>query len=377
MKKILGFLIAVGILLIPQLALGAVTLSISGQTVPSTLAPGESGTLQITVSNSGTTDATNVELLISSSSYITFGKQTYQLQTIGAGTSKSVSVPITISSTAPAGSTTVKASLDYREAGGAGEKRQEGSLVINIVGKILLRIKNVTFSEAVIDPGEIVDMKVDIENLGDSRAKDVTIELDLTDLPFVPIESDVVQYLSDIQPRKSKSIDFKFIVNRDATSEAHSLPVTFDYKDDLGNSYEKTTYIGVPISGEPNFIVSVETVTLKQVGYEVVISIANRGSGPAQFLSANFPDYVSPQEVYVGEIESDDFDTITVSVEPGVSTIPMTVSYRDNYNQEFSFERNVEFTPPMVGVDYGSIIILLVIAGGVYYWWKKKKKKKK
>jgi hypothetical protein len=384
----IGLPVLLGILVLPILVNAATytAFSVTAQTVPSTLEPGESGSLLLTIRNGGIATANNVKLKIQANPYIFFESTSYDLQNIGGASSKSISVPIRISHTANSGVTTVRMTLEYTEEIGGGTRIEDLSVPVNISGSILLRITNITFSEATIEPGETVTININIENVGNARAKNVAVELDLDKverqlqtgekMPFVPVGGSTVEYIPEIGPHVGKTVKFTLVVNRDAKTIAYSLPLVLSYKDDLGNGYTKTSNVGFPISGQAEFVVTVEKTERKGDKVELTISLANRGTGPAEFLTVTFPDYASPQEVYVGSVKSDDSETVKVLVDPTITKIPVTVSYKNIYNKEFTFEKELSYTVAPVEANY-TWIIVLVLVGIVIIWWYRRRQKRK
>ena len=122
---------------------------------------------------------------------------------------------------------------------------------------------------------------------------------------------------------------------------------------------------------------------------EIVVSIANTGPNTAQFLEVSpVPTSgikITPDSIYIGNLESDDFDTAEFEVTSsavGKQEIQLKLSYKDQFNKEQEVTRKVginiltaeeaaayeEKSP----VPYVAGIIIL--AGIAWYWRRRKKK---
>ena len=100
---------------------------------------------------------------------------------------------------------------------------------------------------------------------------------------------------------------------------------------------------------------------------------------------------VEPKEFYAGNLESDDFDTIeyklAVNGAGSKAVLPLTLSYRDANNHEYSQDALVEFKlytqeeiskfglEPEAGTNWLLVIAVMAIAGFLLYrfYWKKRK----
>lgn len=360
-----------------------VSLTVTSQLSPSTIEPGDSGNLILTVANGGTTYARNVKLIIKSHSFITFGQTTYNLQTIAPSGSMQVSVPITVLPTATEGSTTIFFTISYSEGDTVGTITIDTSTSVSLSKRSLIGIENVTYDKALIEPGDVVEMSIGIKNVGSGKVKDLVVALENYTQPFVSATGDMEVFLGDVPEDGEATATFSIIINKEAKTIAYSIPATIKYYDELGTRHTETKYIGLKVSGMPDFVVTLEDdsgVYRGRVG-ELTISVANRGTATASFLTLSFDSKlaVTPSEYYVGNLDPDDYETITLSVNTrgvviGKRTLNLQLLYKDPYNQEFSDSASVSFTvqptPPIKIPPAMQVVIFLIIAG-VSYWKRK------
>jgi hypothetical protein len=188
----------------------------------------------------------------------------------------------------------------------------------------------------------------------------------------------------------------------DAKPGIYKIPILLEYKfKDTDEVLQKFDIVSITVDtetkitayvSEPNFIVG-NTAT---VGIELV----NKGLSDAQFLTinlgeSNFYDVMSQQEIYVGELDSDDHDTIDFDLRlkyPIPNELPITVhlDYYDalnNHHQDIQTVKIAAYTnqeakemgliQPNNTWVYLVIAIVLIVAFIVYRKIKKRRKRKR
>lgn len=358
-----------------------VSLTVSGQLVPSNIAPGGSGNLILTISNGGTEYARSVKLTVRGHTHITFDQSIYNLGTIAPSDSTQISIPITISPAIKDYTTSVFFYISYTEGDAVGTTTIDTSTSVSISKRSLVQIENVTWDKDIIEPGNVIEFDVYIRNAGQGTLRDMTAEFGNSTLPFVSASGDLEIYLGDLTKSDLKIATFSIIVNKEAKTVAYSVPVTIKYYDESGVLQTDIKYIGVKVSGEPDFVVTVEDDNKMYLGGtgELTISLANRGTSTANFLSLRFDSNldITPSEYYAGHLDPDDYETLTLSVDlSGISTgkhsLNIEMSYKDPYNQEVSEDASVEFrvrrTP--IEISFTTKLIIVVVLIAVIYWKK-------
>lgn len=376
-KKIIILVLAF-LLVQPVLVTSAyVSLTITNSITPSIIEPGEKGNLIITITNNGNDYAREVTLRFKPHSFITFSKTSYNLQTIGPSYSTQVVAPISVSTEATEGTTVIFFTITYREGDTSGSVTKEGSATVSITRRPLIEIKNVSYDKEMVQPGHDVLVSIDLENVGRGNLKDLRASLENFTLPFVYINSEV--YLGVLTQQQSKTADFNLIINSDAETIAYNVPLTLVYYDELGTLHTERKYFGMKISGMPDFVVNVESEDNMYAGGKgrLTVSIANRGTASAEFLSARFDTDldITPKEYYIGDVEPDDYETISLdvnlrNVNVGKHNLVLDLLYKDSYNQELSKSVTVEFSvtqrPVQIPLLYQLVLILVIV--GVVYW---------
>lgn len=219
-----------------------------------------------------------------------------------------------------------------------------------------------------IKPGDETTVKVKIKNMADSTMRDVALKLDLTyssvlttatlvsfdSLPFAPLGSSTEQKISSLKPNEVHEFEYKLISYSDAESKVYKVPIVITYYDELETQYTKNDILGLIVGSKPDLSVIVDETDLmvgKRTG-TVSIRFINKGFSDVKFLDVTVPsngkyELLSPEEVYVGNVDSDDYETADFKIylkedvkEEHEITLPVKVEYRDANNNIYT--ENIE-----------------------------------
>src|SRR3989344_6023858 len=248
-----------------------------------------------------------------------------------------------------------------------------------------------------IKPGDDAAVKIILENAAESRLKDITLSLDLDDVPFSPIGSTSERKIKDIAIGGKYEVVFNIIVNPNAESKVYKVPLEIKYLDELGKEFIKNEFIGLVVDEKPNYQVNLEgsNVYSYRDSGEITLSISNTGTSEIKFLSMELLndkkyEVISNPRVYVGNLESDDFETANFIIySKSYWDIPLQVNlmYKDAYNREYNETMTINlpmysrFTARRLGLVKGDngffnivlFIILIIFAFKTYKEWKKEK----
>jgi len=199
------------------------------------------------------------------------------------------------------------------------------------------------FSDNMLDVGSTQDIKISISNKGSAVARHVNVELTL-ESPFTTATSSS-KYLGNFEGGETRDVAFSVSVDSEAEINTHKVPVTITYVDRDGVKHTVKKEIGARIKAEPDLSLGLDeasSFTPSRKG-EVVVSIANEGFVDAKFLKfkllpSEFYQVDSINEVYVGNLDSDDVETqemmIRVNDNAPSGEIPLRVEL--NYKGEGS-----------------------------------------
>ena len=278
-----------------------------------------------------------------------------------------------------------------------------------------LAIISVETNPETILPGQVFDLKIRVKNMADSVIKDVSLGLDmllstisggsaaasksdiLDALPFAPLRSASEKRIRSIEPGSEVVFTYSLIAYADAQAKVYKVPIVLGFYDLQGNEYSKTDVVGVVVSAKPDIYVVLDRATAKQTASrgEVTLRFVNKGLTDVKFVDVILErsddyDVLSSEEVYIGNIDSDDYETadFDIFVKGEGESIPLRVSYEFmNWNNEkVSRQAEIELRlcqpdDPRCNGKSGNtalVIMLIVVAAiaGLIIWRVFRKRKR-
>ncbi|MFT4305045.1 MAG: COG1361 S-layer family protein, partial [Candidatus Woesearchaeota archaeon] len=187
----------------------------------------------------------------------------------------------------------------------------------------LIAISDVKTSPEKVIPGKEFDLNFNIKNMAFSEISNIKVTLNLDQLsetndvvPFYTIGTANHKVIDLINANKNANINFKMIVDPHADSKLYRLPVTIDYNNNKGERLSKDFFVTINVFDEPQYLINLENSDIYKSNQRgrIIISISNIGTGRLNYLRTTLiesDDYtiLSPKNVYLGNLESDDFET--------------------------------------------------------------------
>jgi len=290
--------------------------------------------------------------------------------------------------------------LRYNVKGGGWIKLEPFDINVN-PHDILLSIASVD-TPPMIKPGEISKVDINLENLALTFIKEIKVRLNLGGVPFAPIGSTDRKIVKQMEADSKATVSFNLMAEPGAESNLYKVPIEIEFLDRLGNVYTKNETVGLIVGAEPDLIVNIDSSQIYNSGGsgEVTVKIVNKGVTDVKFLNIELKEsdnyrILSTKEVYVGNIDSDDYETADFEVSLGKvkgkdAVLLLLIEYKDANNNDYS--KNIELPLKLyssaeaksMGLKKGNnavgIIIVLVIVGAgffIYRRWRKKKKGEK
>ncbi len=266
-------------------------------------------------------------------------------------------------------------------------------LVLVTIGTVHAEITIDSFSSTpdTVQPGEDLEVRLNLENVGDDDIESVVVSIDLSNVPFAPIESSTEKVIDKIRDGDQESVSFELVALSSAEAQTYKIPVTITYENTT-----KTSLISLEVVTDASLDILLESSDLIVENEQgaVTIKIVNEGLNQIKFLQVTLLDsseyeILSPSSLYIGEIDTGDFDTeeftiIPTSKDPELS---FKLEYRDANNQAFAEEKQItvkvystEQATQLGLVKQGNpltwILIFVVLALGILVWIRRKKHKK-
>ena len=236
------------------------------------------------------------------------------------------------------------------EAGDNGKVKTGSPFNVRVVNRRpVVKIVSATPTTAVI--GETAGLQLTLKNIGSSMAKSVSIALSedrtvttsgvVVERSLVPLGASVAQ-LESLDVGETANVSAQVVVNPGTLPKAYYLPLKLEYFDSNKTQYSSTESIGLKVSGKIEPGASAENGALFYPGSssELTVDVYNRGNEDAKYLlvkaAADFMQ-LEQEEFFIGSLEPDDFDSITIkgrvsaNAAPGEHLVRLVFSFKDSF----------------------------------------------
>lgn len=304
---------------------------------------------------------------------------------IPTGQSFLVKYKVRVSKDADAGTNFIK--LEY-SVGDTGNVRTALLPIDVFSSTISMAIDKVTLEPQVFVPGSVGTLSITLRNDAGLKISSGTIKLGLEDVDIIPVQMTNQQRFSDLQAGQRQTIEFALAPSPSLTPGIYKIPVDINFTDQQGNRYTLSEYVGIRVGAEPDVSISIDDVKITsdaETG-DVFLRVTNKGLGEVKFVniqlgaSESYELVAGGDERYVGNIDSDDYKTarLQLTAKEDTVTIPVTVTYMDSLNNEYTAQETLTFDVRKGEGGKGStaIIVLVVIAlliGGYFVLRRRRK----
>lgn len=328
------------ILFVLAMGLGNATFSIVSNTItPAQVGPGEFGTIDLIISNAGTSSVTGMAVEIRTTDQITIQKN-LNIGDLSPGAQISISIPFKVSETAKTGIYAMD--LDFFGVGdtySSSDVANRGVIYKKVFST--LRIVSPPVIQLSLDKNEINDLSELKVTLTNSKGKAKKVYVKILNEQFGFLNKDLI-YIDSLE--NVQEID-TIIDARNANDGAQKISFQINYEDELGNNYMDTRNISVTVrkeSGDFVFIQDTSITTGKQ--QDLVLKIRNDGNA-IQNLRMSLDD--SEVQLYgistinVGDIAKGEMKTVTIPViataKPGSKQVKVNLKWvEQNKDKESS-----------------------------------------
>ena len=191
--------------------------------------------------------------------------------------------------------------------------------------------------------GEEGRVTLDIENNENFDIEDISIAIDLSEVPFTSVGSSV-RDIDDINENDDDSVSFTLRPSTDIVPGDYDIPYSVKYVNAENNTedFAENGSFGIRVSAKTDLDFSAETREVAIVGKEGQVSfeIINRGLGELKSVSVQmFPqgfELLSNDKIFVGTIDADDSDIATFDVVYKIKNpvFSARVTYKDFDNND-------------------------------------------
>ena len=251
-----------------------------------------------------------------------------------------------------------------------------------------------------IYPGESASVRINLENNFDYDVQEVSFSLEPVSTSLlvaspISIEGVSQKNYDEIREDKSKTVEFIIKVSSSIEPGNYNIPYKLSYEDDNNSLITSTGVISISVSSKINiaYSISQETPIINSQD-KITLKIINKGFGEIKFVNVELLDsqgytLLSDNNVYIGSISSDDFQTASFNViytKEGAS-FNAIVTYKDfeNNDKVENINFNLEVYSKKEAISLGiikanntpAIVTVIIIIIIVWLVWRAIKKRRK
>ncbi len=217
-----------------------------------------------------------------------------------------------------------------------------------------LTISDVRTVPSEVAPGQNARISIDIENNLNDDVENVDVLLDFSsvEVPIAPFEGSSEKTIGDINSDDKETASFNVIILPGAKSGIYKIPVKVTYNVVNQNvTLQKNGTISLVVNSQPEVRVSAEGNLVKGVEREIILRVINEGLSDIKLASIqvsqpNFATISSSLYEYLGNIDSNDFDSVDLKIvanenSPPYISIPVFITYKDSTNKDFTQSETV------------------------------------
>ena len=241
-------------------------------------------------------------------------------------------------------------------------------------------------------PGQIFNVTLKFRNAGKIAVKNLDVSFDLPEGTFSTIGTGAKKRVDYISAEETETVGFQMASDTSTAVKVYNVPVTLSYQDERNKQYTDTAKISIVVNAKPEISMSVDSTKFssKTSPGTVSVKIVNKGVVNMKYVSVKLvetPDYEvlsSSNEAYVGNLDSDDFETVDFTIKPNVAEprLQLQMEFKDPYNMAYQESYNLPLRIITAadlgngGLPWGWIILFVAVVGGIIYWRVRKKKKR-
>lgn len=212
---------------------------------------------------------------------------------------------------------------------------------------VSLTIEEYNVTPTVVRPGEQAKISIVLKNNGLIGIKniDVTISPDLDTNKFSIVGSGTTKRVSNIWPEERKLITFDVVADTTATPKVYTIPISMNFSDVRNRAKTADGTLTLLVGALPEVRASIDktTITAENLQGSATLKIINSGITDMKYVNVllqQSDDYtiLSPSaEEYVGNLDSDDFETVEFSIKSNTKNpvLKFSVNFKDPYNKDY------------------------------------------
>ena len=232
-------------------------------------------------------------------------------------------------------------------------------------------------------PGQMAVVELGLRNAGKVDVKNVDVTIDLHESKFSTMRSGTKKRVDFIRAGETKKVSFQLASDTSTEVKLYNVPLSLSYQDERNRQYQDSAKVSLMVNAPPDLVVSVASTKFdkKNKPGTVSLKIVNKGITNVKYVYVHLLggsyELLSPSNAeYVGNLDSDDFETVDFVIRPLVQepVLRVQVDFKDPYNVDTSkvYELKLRIITD-ADLEQGNsvvgwIIAGLILLGGVVYW---------
>lgn len=407
MKKTFVIILLIAAILASSVHAQAIKQGVSVQVTllnqdPDPVQPGDIVELRFKVENNGSTALQNVALeLLPEYPFTILDAPVKEIGNLGAAQSGSEGVIVKYRVQVAPNAADGTFNIDARYRNGDAWVRVENFNVNIQKPQTELVLNQIQVSPSIIEPGEVANLTIAVENSGSKKVNEVKLKLDFSDttLPFAPFGTSNEFTIGELPGNTQRNVVFSIIAKPDALADLYKMPIILTYKDLNNNKFNKSTVTGLRVGSKPDILVLVDKsdIMAKTGSGTVSIKVVNKGLTNLRFVvvsllpSADF-DLISSKDIYLGKLDSDDYSTADFKIQVKKKSdnqvdLPLHIEFRDSSNQLYQQDVTANLhllsdsEAAQLGLKTGGnitwlLVFAVIVIIGIWYFLVRKRKGK-
>ena len=223
-------------------------------------------------------------------------------------------------------------------------------------------------------PGELFNLFVDLENVGEAPAMDIQLALGSGRLvedtsgggagpsaaPLAPLDTSNVKFIPYLEAQERTTVVQRMIVDGQARSGAYALEVTFSYQDGDGVDYTSGEWVSLLVIRQPHLQIELyHPITEVMVGefFAIPVEVINVGQETANVSTMELRSLdleIHDGDMYIGPLDpgtSGLLEAQAVAHQSGEAIVQVIIHYLDDFGhqqqviQELRFQVKAPPTP--------------------------------
>jgi hypothetical protein len=345
------YFIAVITMLLAAPIVFAGDIEIQSTVTPSIVAPGDNGYIELTIIDTGTSTFDSIKLKsLTIDSPLVLTDTSFRKDFGSLESAKSVSDIFRFSVPANAEPGFYRLMFKISACESTVCKDYIQNSIITVQSQPIIKVTSV--SPDSLRAGENTYLNFTLSNVGTSTAKSISFVWTTSTNLILPVGTDNKILINEMGVGSSKTLSSRIAVSPSITPDVYPITVQLSYKDQLGNSINQSSIVGMVVGGGTDF-----EITLDQSSGTSSLYISNVGTNTATSVSVSIPEQsefsvTGSSTAFIGNLNPGDYTIASFELTQRlvrqnatggseVNSLIVEISYTDTNGNRLTVQKNV------------------------------------